>query len=174
MEKIPVRRAPVQRRLMLSQEQRLSWEAPTTFGPCGRWLWTGRVEVSALGKVLRVALPLAEEEGGFVDEDSDQPAFEGAFVFELWWIARGGKVTVSDRRFGYIDGGEDAACDEMKHLAAAGKLQLEGALDVFAGFAVGFKVAATNGKVGLLDAFRGNRKFWGGVCHKHVSVLQLV
>jgi hypothetical protein len=35
-------------------------------------------------------------------------------------------------------------------------------------------VAATNGKVDLLDASRGNGEFWGGVCHKHVSVLQLV
>jgi len=83
-------------------------------------------------------------------------------------------VTVSNRRFGYIDGGEDAACDEMKHLAAVGKLPFEGASGLFAGFAVGFQVAATNGKVGVLDAFRGSGEFWGGVCHKHVSVLQLV
>jgi hypothetical protein len=122
----------------------------------------------------RIALLPAKEKRCLVDEDSDQPALEGAFVFEPWWIARGGKVTVSDRRFGYIDGGEDAACDEMKHLAAAGKPQLEGALGLFAGLAVGSKAAAANGKVGLLDAIRGSGEFWGGVCHKHVSVLQLV
>ena len=122
----------------------------------------------------RIALLPAKEKRCLVDEDSDQPAFEGAFVLEPWWIARGGKVTVLDRRFGYIDGGEDAAGDEMKHLAAAVKLQLEGALGLFAGYAVGFKVAATNGKVGRFDAFRGSGEFWGGVCHKHVSVLQLV
>jgi hypothetical protein len=122
----------------------------------------------------RIALLPAKEKRCLVDEDSNQPAFEGAFVLEPWWIASGGNATVPDRRFGFIDGGEDAACDEMKQLTAAGKLQLEGALCLFAGFAVGFKVAATNGKVGLLDAFRGSGEFWGGVGHKHVSVLQLV
>ncbi len=55
----------------------------------------------------------------------------------------------------------------MEQLAAVRELQLEGALDLFAGMAVGFDVAATNGEVGLLDAFRGSGEFRGGVCHKH-------
>jgi hypothetical protein len=120
-----------------------------------------------LGRGGCVALSLAEEERCLVDEDSDQPAFEGTFAAEFWWVARGRQATVFDRLFGFLNAVEDAACDEMKQLAAARELQLEGALDLFAGFAVGFEVAATNGKVDLLDAFRGSGEFWGGVCHKH-------
>src|SRR6202011_2921967 len=80
----------------------------------------------------RIALLPAKEKRCLVDEDSDQPAFEGAFVLEPWWIARGGKATVSDRRFGFINGNEDAACDEMKQLTAARELLFEGVFSVFA------------------------------------------
>ncbi len=62
----------------------------------------------------------------------------------------------------------------MEQLAAARKLQLEGAFSFFAGIAVGFEVAATDGNVDRLNAFRGKGVFWGGVCHKHVFVLQQV
>src|SRR5216684_2438250 len=110
----------------------------------------------------RVALPPAEEERCLVDEDSDQPAFEGAFAAESWWVARGLEATVFDRFLGFLNAVEDAAGDEMKQLAAVRELQLEGALDLFAGMAVGFDVAGTNGEVGLLDAFRGSGEFRGG------------
>jgi hypothetical protein len=108
----------------------------------------------APGRSGCVALLVAEEERCLVDEDSDQPAFEGAFAAECWWIARGFEATVFDRLLGFRNAVEDAACNEMKQLATAGELQLEGVF-VFAGFAVGFEGAATDGKVDPLDAFRG-------------------
>jgi hypothetical protein len=151
-------------------------ESPTTFGPCGRWPWTvssrlapfRNVSRDVFGRDGRVALPPAKEERCLVDEDSDQPAFEGAFAAEPWGVARGRETTVFYRLFGFFSAVEDAAGDEMKQFAAARELQLEGALDLFAGRAVGFEVAATNGNVDLLDAFRGRgEEFLDGVCHKH-------
>ena len=132
-----------------------------TFGEvCGRGGW--------------FALSLAEEERCLVDEDSYQPAFEGAFHAELRRVARGREATVFDCFFSFRNGVEDAACDEKEQPAAVRELQLEGAFTFFGGFAVGFEVTATDGKVEWLGAFRGGGEFWGGVCHKHVSVLQLV
>ncbi len=117
----------------------------------------------------------AEEQRGLVDAASEQTAFEGAFAGESWWIARGGEAAVFNRFVGLLNAVEDAACNEMQQPAAARELQFEGALPLVAGLAVGFEVAATSGKVNLLDGSRGRGKeFWGGVCHKHVSVLQLV
>lgn len=111
----------------------------------------------------------AQEKRCLVDEDSDKPASERAFAAESWRVARGREAAVFDGLFGFLNAVEDAACDEMKQLAAARKLQLEGALDVFAGFAVGFEGATTDAKVELLDGSRGWRGFWGGVGHKHIS-----
>jgi len=123
-----------------------------------------------------VALSPAKEERGLVDEDSDQPAFEGAFAAESWRVAGGLEAAVFDRFFGFLDAVEDAACDEMEQPSAARELQLEGVFPDFAGLAVGFEVAATCGKNGLLDRFRGGGdEFWGGVGHKHdVFALQKV
>jgi hypothetical protein len=123
-----------------------------------------------------IALPVAKEERGLVDEDSDQPAFEGSFAAEPWQIARGGEATVFDCLLGFIDAVEDSACDEIKQLSIARELEFEGALQIFARFAVGFEAAASDGKVDSLDSSRSDGTFWGGVCHKryHFSVLQLV
>lgn len=128
-------------------------------------------------------MPSAKEKGCLVDEDSDQPAFEGAFAAEAGRIAGGGEATVFDGFFGFLDAVEDAACEEEEEAAAAGELQLEGVFgvvpsvfpsvfaSVFSGVAggtVGFEVAATCGKAGVLERFRGSGdEFWGGVGHKH-------
>jgi hypothetical protein len=114
-----------------------------------------------------VALPRAKEKRCLVDEDSDQPAFEGAFAAEAWRVAGGLEATVFDGFFGFLDTIEDAACEEVKQAAAARELQFEGLFPFIAGFAVGFAVAAASGRVELLDRFRGSGEFWGGVCHKH-------
>ena len=116
----------------------------------------------------------AKEKCCLVDEDSDQPAFEGAFAAESWRVARGCDAAVFDCLFGLLNAVEDAACDEMKQPAAARELQLEGAFAGFGGLAIGFEVAATNGKIELLDGSRGRGKeFGGGVGHKHIFSLQL-
>jgi hypothetical protein len=126
----------------------------------------------ALGSVVFL---LAQKERGLVDEDSDQPAFEGAFAAESRWVARGGEATVFDCFLGFLDAVEDAACDEMQQAAAARELELEGALPFVAGWAVGFEVSAGRGKVGMVGRCRsGGKEFWGGVGHKHISLLQLV
>ena len=133
-----------------------------------------------LSELLREALGcvvflLAQKEGGLVDEDSDQPAFEGAFAAESRRVARGGEATVFYRFLGFLDAVEDAACDEMQQAAAARELELEGALPFVAGWAVGFEVAAGHGKVGMAAGFRGGgEEFWGGVGHEHISLLQVV
>jgi len=98
----------------------------------------------------RIVFLLAEKERCLVDEDSDQPAFEGAFAAESWRVARGGEAAVFNCFVGFLNALEDAARDEMQQPAAARELQLEGALPLVAGLAVGFEVAATNGKVGPL------------------------
>jgi hypothetical protein len=132
----------------------------------------GDVVREALGRIVFL---LAEKERGLVDEDSDQPASKGAFAAEAWRVARGGEAAVFDCFLGFLNAVEDAARDEIQQPAAARELQLEGALPLVAGLAVGFEVAATSGKVSLLDGSRGRgEEFWGGVGHKHVSVLQLV
>src|SRR5580704_8743411 len=77
-----------------------------------------------------VFLP-AKEERCLVDEDSDQPAFEGAFAAEPWRVARGGDPTVFDCHFGFFSAVEDALGDEMERLASVRELQLEDALFVF-------------------------------------------
>jgi hypothetical protein len=97
----------------------------------------------------RIVFLLAEKEGCLVDEDSDQPAFEGAFAAESWGVARGGEAAVFNRFVGFLNAAEDAARDEMQQPAAARELQLEGALPLVAEFAVGFEVAAGHGKVVL-------------------------
>lgn len=102
----------------------------------------------------RIVFPA--EERCLVDQDSDDPAFEGAFTAECRRVARGGKTTVFDRLVGFLDAVEDAACDELKQPAAARELQFEGGRDVFAGLAVGFEVAVISGKAGPLDALRGS------------------
>jgi hypothetical protein len=112
-------------------------------------------------------LPSAKEKGCFVDEDSDQPAFEGAFAAEGRRVAGGLEAAIFDGFFGFLDAVEDAACEEVKQAAAARELQFEGLSAFIAGFAVGFAVAAANGRVVLLDRFRGSGEFRGGVCHKH-------
>jgi hypothetical protein len=123
----------------------------------------------------RVALPPAKEERCFVDEDSDQPAFEGAFAAESWWVSGGRETAVFDCLFGFLGAVEDALGYEIKQTAVARELQIEGALGIFCGFAVGFEVAASDGNVEVPDGLRGGgEEFWGGVCHKHVSVLPLV
>ena len=109
----------------------------------------------------------AKEERCLVDEDSDQPAFEGTFAAESWWVARGLEAAVFDRLFGFLNAVEDAAGEEGEQLAAARELQLEGLFAFFAGFAVRFEAAANDGKADLLDRFRGSGEFWGGVCHNH-------
>jgi hypothetical protein len=109
----------------------------------------------------------AKKKRCLVDEDSDQPAFEGAFAAESWWVARGRAAAVFDRLLGFLDAVEDAACDEMKQLAAAREPQLEGVFLFFAGVAVGFEVTAINGNIDLLGALGGKVEFWGVVCHKH-------
>jgi hypothetical protein len=119
-------------------------------------------------------LPIAEERC-LVDEDSYEPAFEGAFGGESWRVAGGGSATVFDCLIGFFSTVEDAECDELEQFAAAGKLLFEGGVDVFAGFAVGLEEAAAgSGKVDSTDALPGDGKFRGGGCHKHNSVLQVV
>jgi hypothetical protein len=161
--------------------------APDHFWP----MWSVALEAAprlarfgeVFGRVRGVALPSAKEKGCLVDEDADQPAFEGSFAAEGWRIAGGGEATVFDGFFGFLGAVEDAACEEVKEAAAVGELQLEGVCRVFpivfavvfamvlAGFAgdtVGFEVAAACGKAGVLDRFRGGGdEFWGGVGHKH-------
>lgn len=127
-----------------------------------------------LGRGGCIVFLLAKEERCLVDEDSDQPAFKGAFAAEPWRVARGGETAVFDCHFGFFRAVEDAVGDEMERLASVRELQLEGALFVFAGLAVGFEVAAGNGSVDVPDAFRGSgREFWGGGCHEQVPVLQI-
>jgi hypothetical protein len=148
--------------------------APTTFGPVVGWLG-GVVELTPLGEAFRdwfrevgrIVLPLTEKNRCLVDEDSDQPAFEGAFAAELWRVSRGREATVFYGLLGLLDAGEDAACDEIKQPATAREPQLKGVFLFFAGFAVGFEVTAINGNIDVLGAFGGNGEFWGGVCHKH-------
>jgi hypothetical protein len=114
-----------------------------------------------------VALSSAKEKRCLVDQDSDQPAFEGAFAAEAWRVAGGLEATVFDSFFGFLDAVEDAACEEMKQAATARELQFEGLFPFVADFAVGFAVAAANGRVEWLDRSRGSGEFGGGVCHKH-------
>lgn len=61
----------------------------------------------------------AEEERGLVDEDSDQPTFEGAFTAAIGWILRGSVEAVFYRFFGFVRAVEDAAGDEIKQLVVA-------------------------------------------------------
>jgi hypothetical protein len=129
--------------------------------------------LAAFGEVFREVLGrivflLAEKEGGLVDEDSYQPALEGAFAAELWRVARGGEAAVFDRFVGFFNAVEDAACDEMQQAVAARELQLEAAPPLVARWAAGFDGAASHGKVGLVGGPRGRgEEFWGGVGHKH-------
>jgi len=111
--------------------------------------------LAALGDVFRevpgrIVFLLAEKERGLVDEDSDEPAFEGAFAAEAWRIARGGEAAVFNCFLGFLNAVEDSACDEIQQPAAARELELEGALPLVAELAVGFAVAASHGKVGLV------------------------
>src|SRR5437660_7021165 len=93
-----------------------------------------------------VGLPIAEKRC-LVDEDSYQPAFEGAFGGESWRVAGGGSATVFDCLIGFFSTVEDAECDEPEQFAAARELLFEGGLAIFAGFAVGLEVAAGSGHV---------------------------
>jgi hypothetical protein len=137
-----------------------------------------------LGGGCRIALLVAEKQGGLVDEDSDQPAFEGAFAAESWRVAGGCEAAVSYCLFGFFNAVEDAAGDEMEQLAGVRELQVEGVLFdlpvyfvffVQTGLAVGLAAAADNGNVEMLGAFLGSGKeLRGDGYHKHVSVLQSV
>ena len=118
-------------------------------------------------------MPIAEKRC-LVDEDSYQPAFEGAFGGESWRVAGGGLATVFDCLIGFFSTVEDAECDEPEQFAAARELLFEGGLAIFAGSAVGLGVAAGGARVDSTDAFCGDGKFRGGGCHKHISVLQLI
>jgi hypothetical protein len=137
-------------------------------------------QLAGFGDVLREALGgivllLAEKERGLVDEDSDQPAFEGAFGAESWRVARGGDTTVFDCFLGFLHAVKDATGYEMQQSVAARELEFEGALPLVARRAVGFEVAAGHGKVGLLGGSRGRGEdFWGDEGHKHISLLRLV
>src|SRR5258708_348895 len=84
-----------------------------------------------------VALSLPEKERGLVDEDSDEPAFEGALAGESGRVAGGGEAAVFDRFFGFLSAVEDAVCDEEKQPAAAGEPQFEGGPWSCAGVPVG-------------------------------------
>src|ERR1700751_41681 len=86
-----------------------------------------------------VGSPVAEERR-LIDEDSYEPAFEGAFAGECWRIAGGGSATVFDCLIGFFGTVEDAECDELEQFAAARELLIEGGLAIFAGFAVGVEV----------------------------------
>ena len=100
---------------------------------------------------------LVSEEACLVNEDSDQPAFEGAFAAALGWVAGGGGAeTVFDRGFGFLRAVEDAAGDEVKQLVIVGELQLELLpLDIGARLAVLFERAATEGNASVISAVRG-------------------
>jgi hypothetical protein len=159
-------------RLLGEERSRRPLLAHVVGGP-GR-VSTWRRGLAAFGEVFRegprrIVFLLAEKERGLVDEDSDQPAFEGAFGAESWRVSRGGEAAVFDCFLGFLNAVEDAARDEIQQPAAARELQLEGALPLVAGLAVGFEVAAGHGKVDVLDGSRGRGKeFWGGVGHKHL------
>jgi hypothetical protein len=113
----------------------------------------------------RLAFLPAEQEGRLVDEDSDEPALEGAFVLELWAIAGGGAMTVPDRHFGFINGDEDATCYEMEHFATARKLLAE---TVFINFNLRVGLGANIRNADLLTGFRsGGNLFTGNVSHEH-------
>jgi len=125
-----------------------------------------------------------EEERCLVDEDSDQPAFEGAFGAESWRVAGGCEAAVFYCLFGFFSAVQDAAGDEMEHLAGIGELQVKGILFdlpvdfiffILAGLAIRLAMAAGKGNVEMPGALLGRGKeLRGGGCHKHVSVLQLV
>jgi hypothetical protein len=155
----------------------------------GEWFGDLFPDLFRLGAGGIAMLP-AEEERCLVDEDSDKPAFEGAFAAESWGVAGGCDSAVFYRLLGVLNAVEDAAGDEMEQFAAVRELQVEGrvfvllgdfvffsffSLFVLAGLTAGFGAAGGDGSVDVPDAFRGRgRKFWGGGCHKHVSVLQSV
>lgn len=105
-----------------------------------------------------------EQEGGLVDEDSDEPALEGTFALEVWPAAKGCAMTVPDCGFGCIDGGEDAACDEMKHLATVQELLIEG---VFVKFTIDFEMANIWNADALIAFRNGGNWFTGSVSHEH-------
>jgi hypothetical protein len=108
----------------------------------------------------------AEEERGLVDEDSDEPAFEGAFAAAVRWILRGGVEAVFNRFFGFVRAVEDAAGDEIKQLVVARELLFEGPLKIGAGLAVRFERTATDGDADLIHAVRGSgEECWGGGWH---------
>lgn len=120
-----------------------------------------------------IALLLAEEERCLVDEDSNQPAFEGAFAAAIRWIVRGSAETVFDRFLGFLRVIEDAAGDEVQQPSIAREPQFEGALEILAGLAVGFERAATDGNVSVIHAVPGSgEECWGGGCHKHACVFR--
>ena len=80
-----------------------------------------------------------QKEHCLVDEDSDQPALDGAFAAAIGWIARGsGAQTVFHRVFGILGTVEDAAADEIKQFVIAREVQFERASEGGARLAVGF------------------------------------
>ena len=139
------------------------------FGPCGRWRWPMGSRLTCFGKRFggsgRFASLPGKQEGCLVDENSHEPAFEGAFVLELWAIAGGGATTVPDCLLGFINGSEDATCYEMEHFATARKLLIE---NVFANFTVRVGVGANIRNADLLTGFRsGGNLYTGSVSHEH-------
>src|ERR1700756_448569 len=84
--------------------------------PCGRWPWTRLYGLAPFGEGLGRGgcgtLLAVEQERRLLDEDSEQPAFEGAFVAECRRVAGGGAVAVFDCDFGLLVAVEDVVCDE--------------------------------------------------------------
>jgi len=128
-----------------------------------------------------------EEERCLVDQNSDQPTFEGAFGAESWRVAGGCQSAVFYRLVGFFNAVQNAAGDEMEQFAGTREPQVKGilfdlpvyfvffAFFVLAGLGVGLAVAAGKWNVEMPGASLGSvKELGGGRCHKHVSVLQLV
>jgi hypothetical protein len=60
-----------------------------------------------------------EDEQGFVNQNSEQPAAESAFVFKSRWMTRGRNKTVVHGTLGPFVATEHFACNEAKQSAAA-------------------------------------------------------